>query len=107
MWATLIRGLGSRFDLQLAPSTYVELLCYLTATGKLNTKNNNHFLVAQIMRLSHPIPGKHFKLLKAADTGDQCPMEDTHKTQKEPDYNELGKYKCMVWFRFVSRTCLL
>jgi hypothetical protein len=85
----------------------VELLSYLSATGKLDTKTKNHFLVAQVMRLSCPKPGKHYQLLKPAnEPGHESPREETAEIPEEPDYIELGKYDSMVWFRFVSRSRL-
>jgi hypothetical protein len=82
----------------------VELLSYLSTTGKLDTQTENHFLLAQVMRLSCPKPGKHYQLLRPANEGGlESPREEGVERPEEPDYVELGKYDSMVWFRFVSR----
>lgn len=62
-------------------------------------RHSNHYVLAQIMRLTCPKKGKVFKLQKVTE-GEVETLSENAEAQSPLEVIDLGRYDCMVWFRY-------
>jgi hypothetical protein len=65
---------------------------------KDDIRHTNHYVLAQIMRLTCPKRGKVFQLEKLRE-GPVETLSENAEVQSPPEIIDLGRYDCMVWLR--------